>query len=74
MSLYQLLSPSGSFILDWSQSESLGYNIDIKGGVGPAKLSESGKGREGLAILDYRGVVHCWKSDRRRPENLKHPN
>ena len=44
MSLCQPLSPSGSFILDWSQSESLGHNIDIKG-VGQAKLSESGKER-----------------------------
>ena len=45
MSLCQPHSPSGSFILGWSQSESLGHNIDIKGGVGQAKLSESGKGR-----------------------------
>ena len=45
MSMCQPLSPFGSFILDWSQSESLGHNIDIEGGVGQAKLSESGKGR-----------------------------
>ena len=45
MSMCQPLSPSSSFILDWSQSESLGHNIDIEGGVGQAKLSESGKGR-----------------------------
>ena len=45
MSRCQPLSPSGSFILDWSQSESLGHIIDIERGVGQAKLSESGKGR-----------------------------
>ena len=64
MSMCQPRSPPGSFIHTWSQSETLGHNIDIEGGVGQAKLSGSGKG-EGLPIQDYQGVqyIYCWKSD-----------
>ena len=63
MSMYQ--PPSLSIRL---LHTSLGHNVDIEGGVNQAKLSGKWKG-EGLAILDYQGVVYCWKSDRRMLEN-----